>query len=58
MIDVSNCCDSGGGAGVEAPQDWQQIQNDQKCILHFTKIQFELLEEYYLCLVVMVMDTV
>ena len=32
-----NCCDSGGGAEVEAPLDWQQIQNDQKCIFTFYK---------------------
>ena len=28
---------AGGGAGVEAPRDWQQIQNDQKCIFTFYK---------------------
>ena len=33
MIDVV----AGGGAGVEAPRDWQQIQNDQKCIFTFYK---------------------
>ena len=35
MIDVVTA--AGGGAGVEAPRDWQQIQNDQKCIFTFYK---------------------
>ena len=36
MIDVVTTV-AGGGAGVEAPRDWQQIQNDQKCIFTFYK---------------------
>ena len=36
MIDVVSAV-AGGGAGVEAPRDWQQIQNDQKCIFTFYK---------------------
>ena len=37
QVDDCNCCGSGGGAGVEAPLDRQQIPNDQKCVFTFYK---------------------